>query len=146
MTRKCFIIDIDGTIADGDHRLHHIQKEPRDWDAFFKACGDDKPIEHMRLVVEALSAFYPIVLVSGRSDLVLAETVEWLEQHKFCWSALYMRNQGDHTDDDKLKIKLLEQVRKDGFEPVMAFDDRNRVVKAWREAGVPCAQVAEGDF
>jgi hypothetical protein len=146
MTRKCFIIDIDGTIADGTHRLHHIQKEPRDWDTFFKACGDDKPIEHMLHVVEALSLYYDIVLVSGRSDLVMAETVAWLDKQEITWSALYMRKQGDHTDDDKLKIKLLEQVRKDGFEPVMAFDDRNRVVKAWREAGIPCAQVAEGDF
>ena len=144
--KKCFIIDIDGTIADGAHRQPMLQQEPRDWDAFFKACVDDKRIEHMWEVVEALSIYADIVLVSGRSDLVLAETVAWLHQHEFTWSALYMRKQGDHTDDDKLKIKLLEQVRKDGFEPVMAFDDRNRVVKAWREAGVPCAQVAEGDF
>jgi hypothetical protein len=36
--------------------------------------------------------------------------------------------------------------RIDGFEPIMVFDDRNRVVKALRAAGVPCAQVAEGDF
>jgi len=28
----------------------------------------------------------------------------------------------------------------------MAFDDRNRVVATWRANGVPCAQVAEGDF
>lgn len=28
----------------------------------------------------------------------------------------------------------------------LAIDDRNRVVKAWREAGVPCLQVAEGAF
>ena len=27
-----------------------------------------------------------------------------------------------------------------------AFDDRDRVVKAWRELGVPCAQVSEGKF
>jgi hypothetical protein len=57
-----------------------------------------------------------------------------------------MRKEGDHRDDDIIKLELLEQVRADGFEPIMAFDDRNRVVAAWRSAGVPCAQVAPGDF
>jgi hypothetical protein len=28
----------------------------------------------------------------------------------------------------------------------MAFDDRSQVVKMWRKRGVPCAQVADGDF
>jgi hypothetical protein len=57
-----------------------------------------------------------------------------------------MRKAGDHRDDDILKIELLAEMRRDGYTPIMVFDDRNRVVKAWRSAGVPCAQVAEGDF
>ena len=28
----------------------------------------------------------------------------------------------------------------------LAFDDRDRVVAMWREEGVPCFQVAPGDF
>lgn len=144
--KKCFLIDIDGTIADGGHRLHHIQKEPKAWDDYFKACNADVPITHMRDVVIGLSEHFQIVYVSGRSDLVREQTVAWLEQYGFPCNALYMRKQGDHKNDDKLKIELLAQVRADGFEPIMAFDDRNRVVKAWRDAGIPCAQVAEGDF
>ena len=143
---KCFLIDIDGTVANGDHRLHHILKEPKAWDDYFLACTDDTPIAHMHAVVTALSDHMQIVYVSGRSDLVRQQTIDWLDQHGFPCDALYMRKQGDHENDDTLKIKLLAQVRADGFEPVMAFDDRNRVVKAWRAAGIPCAQVAEGDF
>lgn len=143
---KCFLIDIDGTVANGDHRLHHILKEPKAWDDYFLACTDDTPIAHMHAVVTALSDHMQIVYVSGRSDLVRQQTIDWLDQHGFPCDGLYMRKQGDHENDDTLKIKLLAQVRADGFEPVMAFDDRNRVVKAWRAAGIPCAQVAEGDF
>lgn len=143
---KCFLVDIDGTVANGDHRLHHIQKEPKAWDDYFLECGKDAPIEHMRAVVIGLSAHARIVYVSGRSDLVRQQTIDWFDQHGFPCDALYMRKQGDHTDDDKLKIQLLAQLRADGFEPIMAFDDRNRVVRAWRAAGIPCAQVAEGDF
>ena len=144
--KKCFLIDIDGTVANGDHRLHHIQKQPKAWDDYFAACGDDTPIEHMWTVVTALSEYAQIVFVSGRSDVCREQTVDWLNRHGFPCDALYMRQQGDHEDDTTLKIKMLAQVRADGFDPIMAFDDRNRVVRAWREAGVPCAQVAEGDF
>jgi len=144
--KKCFLVDIDGTVANGDHRVHHILKEPKEWDAYFLKCGDDARIDHMHAVVTALSELFAIVYVSGRSDLVRQQTIDWLDQHGFPCDGLYMRKQGDHTDDHILKLELLEQVRADGFEPIMAFDDRNRVVKAWRAAGIPCAQVAEGDF
>jgi uncharacterized HAD superfamily protein len=143
---KCFLIDIDGTIADGGHRLHYISKEPKQWDAYFMACGGDAPIQHMHKVVESLSLKARIVYVSGRSDLVRKQTLQWLVDHDFPMDALYMRKQGDHKNDHDLKIELLAQLREDGYEPIMAFDDRDRVVKAWRAAGIPCAQVAEGDF
>ncbi len=101
--------------------------------------------------VRALSTFATIVYVSGRSDVCREQTVQWLIDHGFPFDfpfedALYMRKKGDHRDDDHLKIEMLAQLRADGYEPIMAFDDRDRVVRAWREAGVPCAQVAEGDF
>jgi len=45
-----------------------------------------------------------------------------------------------------VKREMLDRIRADGYNPIMAFEDRSRVVKMWREAGIPCAQVAEGDF
>ncbi len=47
---------------------------------------------------------------------------------------------------DIVKAELLDQIVADGFSPVMAFDDRNQVVEMWRARGIPCAQVAPGDF
>jgi hypothetical protein len=41
---------------------------------------------------------------------------------------------------------MLTQIKADGWLPIMAFDDRARVVKMWRDNGVPCCQVAPGDF
>jgi phosphoglycolate phosphatase-like HAD superfamily hydrolase len=145
--RPCYLFDIDGTIANGDHRLHHIQKKPKDWDAYFEACSEDKPIRHVIDIAMALnSAGHHIVLVTGRSAVVKDKTLFWLDRYMPFHDVFYMRSVGDHKDDDKLKMEFLAQMRADGWEPVMAFDDRSRVVKSWREAGIPCAQVAEGDF
>lgn len=144
---KCYLFDIDGTLADCSHRIHHIQGEKKDWDAFYDSCSFDKPISHViDLLVTLHDADQNIVLVSGRSDQCRDQTLEWLNRHGVPDGLLYMRKEGDHRPDDIIKLELLAQLRADGFDPIMAFDDRDRVVKAWRSAGVPCAQVAEGDF
>ena len=147
MTARCYIFDIDGTLADLSHRLHHIQKQPKDWRSFFAAVGDDLPIAHIcKLAIDLASAGATIIYVSGRSDECRPATERWLAQHGLPLSAVYMRAEGDHRGDDIVKAELLADLRSHGYEPVMAFDDRNRVVKQWRDNGVPCAQVADGDF
>jgi hypothetical protein len=97
-------------------------------------------------LADLLHMYIGIVFVSGRSDECRVATEQWLLDQGLPCEPLYMRAAGDHQDDDKLKIELLARMRADGYEPIMVFDDRTRVVKAWRAAGVPCAQVAEGDF
>jgi hypothetical protein len=60
---------------------------------------------------------------------------------------LRMRNAGDNTPDDVLKEQWLHAMPiKDRARLVAVFDDRQRVVDMWRANGVPCFQVAKGDF
>jgi hypothetical protein len=147
----CFVFDIDGTCADLTHRLKHIQKRPKDWDAFFAAAKDDKPSPHMQRLAYALhcglSAYQTIVYCSGRPERTRDATVKWLCDHDFPYYAhLFMRKDGDRRNDSIIKRELLDDMRLEGLRPIMAFDDRDRVVEMWRNAGVPCAQVAKGDF
>ena len=108
---------------------------------------DDKPIEHMIVLSRVLwRNGNAIVIVSGRSDECRDETIQWLHDHIVWYHKLYMRKAGDYRPDDIVKLELLEQIKADGFAPVMAFDDRDRVVAMWRQQGIPCAQVADGAF
>ena len=38
------LIDIDGVIADGDHRQHFLRQRRKDWQGFFRAAVDDPPL------------------------------------------------------------------------------------------------------
>lgn len=144
---RCYIFDIDGTLADCSHRLPHIQKQPKDWRAFFAAVEHDAPIPHIiELACDLDAAGREIVYVSGRSDECRHATVQWLKRHGLPLGTLYMRKEGDHRNDDIVKAEILAELREQDYQPVMAFDDRNRVVEQWRRNGVPCAQVADGDF
>lgn len=148
--RKCFIFDLDGTLCDITHRLHHIQDHsPKRWDEFYAACVDDKPIDAVLLVAQALMrAGERVLFVSGRSDAVVSETLRWLVDHgiNVARTQLYMRKAGDHRPDHVVKGEMLDAIIEEGWQPAMAFDDRAQVVKMWRERGVLCAQVADGDF
>ncbi|WP_439392373.1 HAD family acid phosphatase [Bradyrhizobium sp. PMVTL-01] len=153
----CYVFDIDGTIADCSHRLHHIQKQPADWTAFYEACGKDSPIAHILDLAHALSHEADIIFVTGRSEECRKATLAWLKRHlpscggDWSWSDdgrrdLYMRAAGDHRPDHIVKSELLDRLIADGHRPIMAFEDRDQVVKMWRERGIPCAQVAPGNF
>lgn len=122
-----------------------------DWPAFFRACVYDEPNLPVIAALHAhRAAGHHVMIVSGRSDEVRAETEAWLFMHVFpgevCTFAPIMRNAGDYTPDDALKRQWLD----DGTIPrdrvLCAYDDRDKVVAMWRAAGVPCFQVAPGDF
>jgi hypothetical protein len=49
--------------------------------------------------------------------------------------------------DDELKESWLNNPEIiDKNRVVAVFDDRDKVVKMWRKNGIPCFQVAEGNF
>ena len=62
------------------------------------------------------------------------------------FDALYMRSDSDYRPDHEVKSQMLDKMRKEGFNPTMAFDDRQQVVDMWREKGLTVAQVDKGDF
>ena len=143
--KACYLVDIDGTVADISHRVFHIKKQPKDWDSFFDAAVNDRAIEHMRILLKSLTL--PLIYVSGRPEKYKIPTLNWLDLANFPMGYdIYMRPDGDRRDDDIVKFELLQKLKADGWEPIMAFDDRTRVVKMWRANGIPCLQVAEGDF
>jgi predicted kinase len=141
---KTVLFDIDGTLADATHRLHHIQNGSRNWDAFFAACVDDPVIEPIRELAWLVdNQGYRIVLVSGRSDVVRAETEAWLAGHGVPYSELHMRAAGDFRQDHLVKSHILDALIADGHDIAFVVDDRPSVVAMWRERGLTCLQCRE---
>jgi phosphoglycolate phosphatase-like HAD superfamily hydrolase len=142
------IVDLDGTLADCSHRLHHIRGGRRkDWDAFFGACHLDTPNPVVLALVKALGHDHRLIFCSGRPERTRPATEKWLADHAGIRKPdLYMRADSDRRGDDVVKRELLARIRGDGFDPVLAIDDRRRVVDMWRGEGLICAQVAEGEF
>lgn len=144
------IFDIDGTLCDIEHRRHHITGSKKDWDAFHAACAGDTPRWPIISLAWALKkAECQIILATGRYESNRAVTCAWMARYGGFHLArvpLYMRADGDMRDDTVIKREMLDRMRRDGYNPVMAIEDRARVVAMWREAGLVALQCDVGDF
>ena len=143
---KIVLCDLDGTLSDTTHRERFVKSRPRDYDSFFAAAGDDDPIYAVIEVVRALKgAGHEIHIITGRRDDTRAVTEKWLERYGVPYDRLVMREFDDRTPDDDLKRAWFER----DYEPsdiLCVLEDRNRVVKMWRELGLTCLHVADADF
>lgn len=145
MQKDVVIFDLDGTLADVQHRRHYVEGGKKNFNSFYRACVNDKPNLPVICVAQALhTTGYSIWIFSGRSDLVKSETENWLSSHDVPYSKLLMRKDGDYTPDDVLKWSWMEPDWKDRI--LCIYDDRKKVVDMWRSKGIPCFQVAEGNF
>ena len=144
--KNCWIFDMDGTLCNSDHRKHHLEGK-KDWAGWFRNMDQDP-------VHEDIADFYnyaverniPVFICTGRDEGYRSVSQFWLDNNGIIVDGLYMRREGDRRDDSIVKKEMLEEIRASGYNPVLAFDDRDRVVKMWRENGVRCLQVAPGDF
>ena len=57
-----------------------------------------------------------------------------------------MREEKDHRPDDIVKEEIYHKYIEDKYNIVCVFDDRDKVVKMWREQGLLCNQVYYGNF
>lgn len=154
--RALYIFDLDGTLALIQHRRHYVERErgKQDWKGFYAACVYDEPNDPVLRVMELLrQTGAEIWIFSGRSDEVRTQTVAWLAKHTsfmthdLAGPMLTMRAEGDYTADDVLKRSWLDAMLAEDRQRLQCtFDDRDRVVKMWRSAGVACLQVADGEF
>lgn len=131
------MVDIDGTVALAGNR------DPYDPTRYHLDLPN-------RPVIEAVRAHYhaghAILFCSGRDDTYRGVTRRWLDKHVGVTGALFMRPAEDRRRDDVVKLELFDKHIRHSYNVLCVYDDRERVVAAWRAIGLTVMQVAEGRF
>lgn len=149
---SCIVVDLDGTLCNVDHRLHHVKrtedKKP-DWKSFFKEIPNDSVNEWCSEIIRMMGTgyeTYKIVYASGRPVSYRKETEEWLKKHDLLIGPVFMRERNDFRADTLAKEAILDFCIEPSYNIKFILDDRDQVVRMWRKRGFTCLQVAEGDF
>lgn len=89
-----------------------------------------------------------VIYFSGREGTASnrAATLEWLAYHRLHHHPLHMRPEGDSRNDGIVKQEMFNDHIRDNYNVLFALDDRDRVVKSYRDRGIPVFQTAYGDF
>ena len=138
-------VDLDGTLA---RRCGDRCRSPYDWGR----VGEDQVNETLLELVRAWAISGDnrwVTFVSGRDGCCQPETLRWLREKCQAipqWE-LYMRPAGDKRKDCIVKKEIYDNQLKTKYNLLFALDDRDQVVRMVREEiGIPCYQVADGNF
>ena len=173
--KKTIIFDLDGTLAIIDKRRlkagsstgNKPDFNKMDWDVFFDPVNVLTLDEPNFPVIKMAQLFkddgFKIVIFSGRNDRSFDATTQWLHDHYVPYDLLVMRP--DKFKDKSWPIadgnpataamrfmpdEILKKEMLDTFVDIddvfLVVDDRDKVVKMWRDLGLNTFQVAPGDF
>ena len=140
------VFDIDGVLSDAATRQHFIDGTSRDWRAFFDACGEDPLIEDVGRLIELLDPKLAVVLLTGRPVRVQPQTLGWLDRYELRWDLLVMRDRGDYSVAREFKRDAVGELRDQGFDLRLAFEDDRRNVDMFHDEGVPCIYIHSGYY
>ena len=167
--KKTIIFDLDGTLANIDSR-RDISMKPNgrlDWNVFAapnSILALDKPNAPVIKMAQMFKADgFKIVIFSGRNDRGFDATIQWLNDFKVPFDLLVMRPDkfkdkswpiadGNPATPDMrfMPDEILKKKMLDAFVDIndvfLVVDDRDKVVKMWRDLGLNTFQVAPGDF
>lgn len=138
------VCDIDGTIADIEHRRHFVTGDKKDWAGFFGAMDGDTVRADVREMLEKdIMVGRQIIFVSARPEDYREITTEFLKSCGLPTDYLLMRRSGDKRPDTMVKEQLYNRFLKN-LNVENVYDDRPSVIRMWRQLGLSVTDVGNG--
>ena len=148
MPRLTVIFDVDGTIADVEHRRHLVNGANKDWNNFRLATENDTPVQWVcdiakRYIAQGDEVAFFSARNESEREITERQISEWIgDNHK----GVFLRPNDSYEPDEIFKAELADKFEEMGGKIDLVFDDRNKVVDMWRNRGITVVQVADGDF
>lgn len=146
MEKYVYIFDIDGVLADIDHRMEFLRN--KDYEKFYsdeemiKDREIRSGIELLRNLKRSRRDNTEIVFATGRPEKTRRITKTWLWNNLQELDNLYMRKDGDYRPSDIVKVeqvsKILEDLKIDTNSSYVMFidDDPKNVIAIEKNFGI----------
>ena len=139
--KNTVICDIDGTIANNDHRQHFLEGK-KDWDGFFSSLSEDKPIFEIINEINNLNfKGHKITFLTGRPEKYRGETKKWLNLFFSFEYSLIMRKDNDRRNKLQIKRELFdENFSKESIQIV--FENDRQLIEMWKNLNLRVYEVS----
>lgn len=142
-----YIFDVEGTLSVSKWREHLIP----DWDAFHDKFPMDKVYDPMARLMIDLSKIKSaqVYVLTGMMEKHRAMLNVWLDNHvtDLPPSKIIMRANDDLRKSFEYKVDFIQKFFLEHWryekEQILVFDDRDDIIFALREAGIPCVHVVQ---
>ena len=82
--KNIIVCDLDGTLANCEHRVHHVRNKPKNWDAFYAGVREDEVNDVVLNVLDKFISYegslYDIIFCTGRPERCRADTEWWFRE------------------------------------------------------------------
>lgn len=130
-----WIFDLDGTLA-----LFEGLRGAYDWDK----VGNDLPHVHViELAKMVQERGKKIIITSGREDVCMEDSSEWLFRQGINVEKIHMRKTGDKRRDSIVKYEIFDNFIRDYYNIEGVVDDRLQVCRLWHDLGMPLFRVGD---
>lgn len=141
------LCDLDGTLANYDHRIHYLV----DWNdksAFFAHMEHDTVYEDIATQLRMhLKQHTDIFYVTARDEKYREVTETWLQKYDLNFhKALFMRPSWDKRSDIDVKNDMLAKFKEGNYFPVIKaiYEDRPGVVQLYKDLKLPVIVCNDG--
>jgi len=138
---RALIVDLDGTLAIFDGVRNGLD---------FSDVTKDKVNEVVKEVLIMYKRYdkrRKILIISGRPNTkeIYQQTLFWLKKNQIPFDKLFLVDREGLPDAENKKFFYQTKI-KNKYYIDFILEDRNSVVKMWREIGLVCFQVAETNY
>ncbi len=143
---QAIIFDLDGTLCECEHRVHYMRERPKRREEFHSACIFDGVVAAVKALIDmAETSGIKVILLSARPIRFKALTEEWLTKNAIYYDQLILSSYPELSDPE-YKIKMYRELIEPFYDVIFAIDDRDTVVRMWRDNGVTCLDIANNHF
>jgi acid phosphatase class B len=139
--KDIILCDIDGTIANNDHRQHFLEGQ-KDWEGFFLAMLDDVPIQ---LVIDEIIQHQlkgkKIIFLTGRPERYREQTEKWLKEYFNFPLKVLMRKDNDLRHKVIAKQEILEKNKVSHHQIFMVYENDEELISFWKQKEVDIRKV-----
>lgn len=135
VSKGCIMVDVEGTLSNCDHRIHHLENKNYDkWNELF--INDTPNIKNIKMVENWYKDNKTIIISTAKPYKYLREVKQWIKQNCSFVPSRFLFRYITCLTSPEVKQEHIHMLRNIGFKINSAIDDRDDILEMYRKNNI----------